>query len=328
MNNPAKWLRHSLCAVAVSLAATANAQQISMETVAPSSVAGIVPQTMASYWAKEGVDVQLSMNQTLTKSLLKMTQGALDSAIVPPNAYRALVNGKAPYAGMGGKGAALAQNVRSLFGIPASVYHAIVWNDSGIKSWGDAAGKRIFIGPPAGSANEQITAIVKAGGLSEDQYDAVKAPWGAAAQNFQDGQFDVLVSTYGLGSQALSELSLSRDIRLLSVKPENAEPPAGLGLVQTKIPAHTYPGQKNDNDVIAWQAVLMLAVKKDLSDDLAYELTKTYMENRQALAKGNPLLRELPTSNPLAGINAPLHPGALRYYREAGIAVPDALLPK
>lgn len=325
MHIPAKWLRRSLCFMAVSVAATVNAEQISMETVAPSSVAGIVPQTMASFWAKDGVDVQLSMNQTLTKSLLKMTQGALDSAVVPPNAYSALMDGRAPYAGMGEKGAALAQNVRSLFGIPASVYHAVVWNDSGIKSWADAEGKRIFIGPPAGSANEQITAIVKAGGLDEDQYEAVKAPWGAAAQNFQDGQFDVLVSTYGLGSQALSELSLSRDIRLLSVQPEAAEPPVGLGLVQRSIPAHTYPGQKNEADVIGWQAVLMLAVKKDMSDELAYELTKSYMENRQALADGNALLQELPSANPLAGVNAPLHPGALRYYREAGIEVPDSL---
>ncbi|WP_026291718.1 TAXI family TRAP transporter solute-binding subunit [Marinobacterium rhizophilum] len=327
MTNSAKWLRRSLCAVAVSLATTANAQQISMETVAPSSVAGIVPQTMASYWAKEGVDVQLSMNQTLTKSLLKMTQGKLDSAIVPPNAYNALVNGKAPYAGMGDQGAALAQKVRSLFSIPASVYHAIVWDDSGIKSWADAEGKRVYIGPPGGAANEQITAMVKAGGLNDDQYEAVKAPWGPAAQSFQDGQFDVLVSTYGLGSQALSELSMSRDIRLLSVLPEKGEPPAGLGLVPAKIPPHTYPGQKNDDEVIAWQAVLMLGVKTDMSDDLAYQLTKSYMENRQALADGNALLRELPTADPLAGVNAPLHPGALRYYREAGIEVPKALLP-
>jgi TRAP transporter TAXI family solute receptor len=227
---------------------------------------------------------------------------------------------------MGAQGAELAQNVRSLFSIPASIYHSIVWDDSGIKSFADVEGKDVFIGPPAGSANEQITAIVRASGLNEGQYDAVKAPWGVAAQNFQDGQFDVLISTYGLGSQAVSELSLSRDIRLLSVLPENAEPPAGLGLVRRDIPAHTYPGQQNEESVIAWQAVLMLAVRKDMSDDLAYQLTKSYIENRQVLAENNSLLQELPTANPLGGINAPLHPGALRYYREAGIEVPQELL--
>ncbi|GGO83440.1 C4-dicarboxylate ABC transporter [Marinobacterium nitratireducens] len=322
-----KWFRRSLCALAVGLAATAQAQQISMETGTPSSVSGLVSQTMASRWGEDGVDVQLSMNQTMTKSVLKIGQGKLDAAMIPPNALGALRAGTAPYLGLGDKGAAVADNIRALFSIPTSYYHAITWADSGIDSWADAAGKRVFIGPPGGAANAQITALADAGGLPEGQYDAVKAPWGSATQGFQDGQFDVLVMIYALGSQALSELSLSRDINLLSLTSEKAEPPEGLGLTRAAIPADTYPGQTNDADAVTWKTLMMMGVRRDLPDELAYQLTKSYVDRVGELAASNALLGELAGADPLAGLNARLHPGAARYYREKGIRIPENLLP-
>ncbi|NVK41112.1 MAG: TAXI family TRAP transporter solute-binding subunit [Oceanospirillaceae bacterium] len=328
MKNKAVWFRRGLCALAVSLAASAHAQQVSMETGTPSSVSGLVPQTMASYWARDGVEVQLSMNQTMSKSVLKLGQGALDAAMVPPNGLKALANGTEPYVGLGDKGVAMADNIRALFSVPTSIYHPMVWADSGIESWEDAAGKRIFIGPPGGAANAQIVALAESGGLSSGQYEAVKAPWGVAAQGFQDGQFDVLVMTYALGSQALSELSLSRNIRLLSLASDKAEPPEGLGLTPAVIPADTYPGQENADDSVTWQTLMMMGVRKDLSDDVAYQLTKSYFSHVNEMAKSNALLADLPKADPLKGLNAKLHPGAVRYYREAGIQVPDELLSK
>lgn len=312
---------------AVSMAA--HAAKISMESGGTNSVVGMTPQAMAPYWAKAGVDVQLALDQTLTRSLLKLAQGSLDSSVIPLPAYPALVRGVGPYAKMGDKAKALAPNVRSLFAFTASTYHPIVWADSGIEKWSDVKGKRVFIGPPAGAANAQIRGLVKAAsGLEEGKdYQGIKAPWGVAADNFRDGQYDVYIGSYAIGSQALVEMSLSRKIRVLSL-PNRNDPPASLGMAVATIPAKTYPGLVNTQDIIAWRTLMMLAVNKDMSDDVAYKLTKTYFESIPTLKAGNAALSVLNADDAFSGLVAPLHPGAVKYYKEAGRTVPAKLMPK
>lgn len=303
----------------------AQAEKIGMETASAQSVVGIMPQTMAANWAKVGIDVQLAMGQTLTKSLLKIAQGQLDTAVVPTPSYVNLAAGKGPYAQLGDKAKALAPNVRALWGFPASFYHAIVWADSGINSWADAKGKRVFIGPPAGAANAQITALAKAGGLAPGDYTPIKAPWGTATQNFQDGQFDVYVGSFGLGSQMLAELSVTRKIRFLPVP---GPAPAALGLTSATIPKGAYPGQVNKDDTPTWQTTMMVMARTSMAEDTAYKLTKAYFESVPAMARSNALLAHLNRADPFVGVSAPVHPGAVRYYNEAGIKVPDNLLAK
>lgn len=306
------------------------AAQVSMESATANSVVGLMPQAMAPIWAKKGLDVQLALDQTLTKSLLKMAQGSLDAAVVPPPAYADLKAAKGAYSKLGDKGAELAQNVRALWGFSASNYQPIVWADSAIKSWADVKGKRVYIGPPAGAGNAQITSLVlRASGYKDGtDYTPIKAPWGVAPQGFQDGQYDLLVIPTGTGASVITEMSLSRPIRILSL-PADANPPSDLGVIKSRIPKGTYKGQvNNDQDVITWQTVMMVMVKKSLSDDVAYQMTKTYVESRKSLAAGNAMLKELPDDNPFGGVIAPLHPGAAKYYKEAGIAIPAELMPK
>ncbi|WP_191600452.1 TAXI family TRAP transporter solute-binding subunit [Marinomonas algicola] len=332
MYNPKKVLRNGLCAVSMICASSfiasfSYAEKIGMETASSSSLLGMVPQAMAPYWSNSGVDVQLSLNQTLTKSLLKLGKGSLDSAVIPPPAFTALTKGVGPYAKMASKSKELSANVRGLFTIPGSYYHPITRADSGIKSWSEAKGKRVYIGPPAGAANMQVIALANAGGLAEGEYEPIKAPWGAATQSYQDGQFDVYVGTFGLGSQSVAELSLANDIRILGVPGDKMTPPEGLGMQAVQIPPNTYPGQVNESSVITWQTVMMMAVRKDISDDIAYTLTKDFIEHRLDLAESNSSFRDLPVTDYFAGVNAPLHPGAVRYYQEIGVGIPDKLMP-
>ena len=327
-----QW-RQALVGLGVVAAAMAPAwaAKVSMETATARSVVGLMPQSMASIWAENGVDVELALDQTLTKSLLKLGQGSLDTSVVPPPAYANLAKGKGPYVKMGAeKGKALSDNVRALWGFSASNYHPMVWADSGIETWADIKGKRVYIGPPAGAANAQIKALIKrASGYEEGKdYTGLKAPWGVATQGFKDGQYDLAVVPAGLGSQGITEIALARNIRILGM-PAGAVPPAALGMIAAKIPAGTYPGQVNNTeDQFSWQTVMMVMAKKDLSEETAYKLTKTYIENRTRLAKGNALLKELPTDDVLGGVIAPLHAGAARYYKEAGIAFPAEVAPR
>lgn len=326
--------------VAATLAAgatVAQAQSLSLEGGGAASLTGIVPQTYAQFAAEEGISLQVVLGQTLTRSALKLAAGRIDMAVVPPPAFGAMSRGVGPYADQGDQAKAMAENVRALFGFPGGTLHAITWADSGVEDWGDLAGKRVYIGPPAGAASGQIQGMITAasGGLAAgNDYEGVRAPWGAAQQSFQDGQFDVYVASAAVGSQALNELSLQREIRILGVPDEVLSTDAWTealtkgALVKTQIPAGTYSGNvTGDTDLTTAATSMMMAVHKDMDDDTAYALTKAYWENLESMMNANALMRTIDIDNRFGGTNAPLHPGAVRYYEEAGIEIPANLMP-
>lgn len=322
----------AFCIVGVS----ANAQSLSLEGGGSASLTGIVPQTYAQFAAEEDLSLQVVLGQTLTRSALKLAAGRIDIAVVPPGAYRTMSRGVGPYAQQAEQAKELAPNIRALFGFPAGTFHAITWADSGIESWGDVAGKRVYIGPPAGAASGQIKQLIAlgSGGLTDADYEGIRAPWGAAAQSFQDGQFDVYVASAAVGSQALNELSLQREIRILGIPEDVLGSDAWNTFLleaaqfESTVPAGTYSGQANgDSDQTSSASAMMMSVHKDMSDDQAYALTKAYWTNLEAMMNANALMRSINPDLPFAGMNAKLHPGAVRYYAEAGIAVPEALLP-
>lgn len=324
-------------AVAVT-AVSAQAQSLSLEGGGAASLTGIVPQTYAQFAAEAGIGLQVVLGQTLTRSALKLAAGRIDMATVPPSAFAAMMRGAGPYSEQGEQAKTMSENVRALFTFPAGTFHAVTWADSGIEDWGDLAGKRVYIGPPAGAASAQIQSLIQlaSGGLTADNgYEGVKAPWGAAQQSFQDGQFDVYVGSIAVGSQALNELSLQREIRVLGVPEEvlQSEPWANFlvekAQFESVIPAGTYSGQANgDADLTSTASAIMMSVTKDMDDDTAYTLTKAYWENLDAMKNANALMRSIEASKPFAGMNARLHPGAVRYYQEAGIDIPENVLPE
>ena len=91
------------------------------------------------------------------------------------------------------------------------------------------------------------------------------------------------------------------------------------------IPANTYPGQEDAVQTIAHPNVF--AVRADVPEESVYLITKTIWENLSALHEIHKATREMRIEAALGGLGAPLHPGAVRYYREIGLTIPDALLP-
>lgn len=328
-------------AAAAALSVTASAahsQSLSLEGGGAASLTGIVPQTYAQFAAEENISLQVVLGQTLTRSALKLAAGRIDAAVVPPPAFGAMSRGVGVYAETADQAKKLSDNVRALFGFPGGTFHAIAWSDSGIEDWADLEGKRVYIGPPAGAASGQMQGLVElaSGGLTAGEgYEGIRAPWSAAQQSFQDGQYDVYIASAAVGSQALNELSLQREISILGVPEEMVGTQAWADLLergaltQSVVPAGTYSGQTNgDADLMTVATSMMMAVHKDMDDDTAYAMTKAYWENLEAMMSANALMRSIDPEDPFGGMNAPLHPGAVRYYEEVGITIPDALMPQ
>lgn len=329
-------LNHCLAGTVLSLAAAfATAQTLTIEGGGAASTTGLVPQSFAPYAAKAGYNLQVVLNQVLTKSIMKVGAGKLDLSVAPPPAYLLMERGAGPYALQADTAKALAKNVRALFAFQGSTMHPVVWADSGITQWSDLKDKRIFVGPPAGAANSQSTGMVEsASNLKADaDYEPVKLPWGQATQSFQDGQYDLYIAFFPIGSQTITEMSLQRKIRILSIAPEVFDTPAfkayekRAGVSTVAIPANTYSSIENaDQTIHAVATAMMVIANASMPDETAYALTKAYWEALPQMKASNALLASQDDSKPLAGVTAKLHPGAIRYYQERGMTIPPKLL--
>lgn len=98
----------------------------------------------------------------------------------------------------------------------------------------------------------------------------------------------------------------------------------GNHLFRTVIPPGTYVGQGNPVNTVGQMNVL--AVTASLDEDVVYALTKTLYENLDYLAKVHPACRDVVLEKALDGLSVPLHPGAVRYYREKKISIPEHLI--
>lgn len=91
------------------------------------------------------------------------------------------------------------------------------------------------------------------------------------------------------------------------------------------IPANTYPGQKKPIKTIAQPN--FLGIRADVDADIVYKLTKTIYENLDYLYNIHKATKYMKLESALSGLPAPLHPGALKYYKEVGVKVPARMIP-
>jgi TRAP transporter TAXI family solute receptor len=92
------------------------------------------------------------------------------------------------------------------------------------------------------------------------------------------------------------------------------------------IPAGTYPGQDADVQTIAQPN--FLAVQDDVPEEDVYLITKTMYENLPFLNAIHAATKAMAIEKAIAGLPVPLHPGAIKYYKEVGISIPDHLMAK
>lgn len=282
---------------------------------------------------KADINLQVNEAQTLTKSVLKLGQGKIDLSIAPPVLVPWMQKGTRFYKKNPEAAKKAIDNVRLVIAYGAGVRHYMVWEDSGITEWSHLKGKRIFVGPPRGGASPVAIQSVKlnSGLVNKKDYREVRMPWNAGIQAMSDGKLDMFIRPAGVGAASIDQLGAKRKFRLLPVNPKAPGMDkfmAGDERVFVTIPAGTYKNQSNnDQDILADGFRHQLAVRKDLSDDLVYKITKTIFDNLPEMQKTAVTLRDITLEDPFSGGNIRLHPGAARFYMEAGKKIPAKLAP-
>jgi TRAP transporter TAXI family solute receptor len=168
-------------------------------------------------------------------------------------------------------------------------------------------------------------------GLDIDkQMSLFSAGYGPSAEALQNGQVEAINTPAGAPTGAVTKLfaAAADDISPLDVTDQQIEQVnGGLDLwTRYVIPAGTYPNLDQDWNTIAQPN--FLAVHADVDEEFVYLLTKTIYENLGFLQAIHKATLAMALNKALAGLPAPLHPGAVRYYREAGLDIPERLIAK
>jgi len=213
--------------------------------------------------------------------------------------------------------------IRALFPIPAQTIHWVVRRDGTIRDFADLAGQS-FIPGTRGTLGERVTEeTFQALGINKavQLIDSDAAGASAALKDKQIGGF-AIAGSFPL--PALVQLAKTTPIRLLSM-PASAIAKvhaADDSMMAIVIPRGTYSGIEHDVTTLALPAGAYTTLS--MSNATAYALTKAFWSQRLALAKKNSAWAAILPSK-LISLGVRLHPGALRYYREAGIPVPASL---
>ncbi|PLX34778.1 MAG: C4-dicarboxylate ABC transporter substrate-binding protein [Hyphomicrobiales bacterium] len=161
-------------------------------------------------------------------------------------------------------------------------------------------------------------------------YKLLYAGYGPSADAIANGQAAGGGIPSGPPTGAITKLFASNagKVALLNVTDEEMAKMDGGRKLWTRyvIKAGTYPGQDKDVNTIAQPN--FLAVNADVNEEHVYLLTKALYENLNFLQAIHKATKAMNIKSAVAGLPVPLHPGALRYYKEVGLAVPDHLMPK
>lgn len=215
--------------------------------------------------------------------------------------------------------------VRGLASLYANMVHIVALESSGITSLEDLRGKRVSIGAPGSGTEVNTAAILSANGISYDDIDEQRLNFNETADALANGDIDAGFWSVGAPTSSILNLATTQDIVIIALS--EAELEAAMGahatFAATTLPGGSYNGV--DADIAVLGIPNVLTVSSEMSDDLAYELTKAMFENIAELQAVHPAANETTIPFTMAATPIPLHPGALRYYDEVGADVPDAL---
>ncbi len=208
-------------------------------------------------------------------------------------------------------------NLSTLAAIYPNYVQIVASKESGIKTLADLKGKRLSVGAPKSGTELNARTILEAAGLSYDDLGKIEyLPFAESVELMKNRQLDATLQSSGLGVASLRDLANSVDINVVEVPAEVIEKIGSPYQVNT-IPANTYSGQ--DKDVVTASVINYLIVRPDMDEELVYQMTKRLFENLDQLAAAHASAKAIKLDKSTIVSPVPIHPGAMRYYKEKGI---------
>lgn len=214
--------------------------------------------------------------------------------------------------------------LRAVFSIHPESLTLLASEESGIRVLEDLAGKIVNIGDAGSGTRGNSIGILTAAGIDPDSdFQAEGLKPAEAAGMLQDGRIDAYFYTVGHPSASFKEAtSGGRKTRFIPIEgaPVDELISGNPYYAKSLIPvADNYPGAANSGDVPSFGVKATLCTSAGVSDEVVYAVTKEVFENLDDFKKLHPAYSLLTAEDMLTGLSAPLHPGAEKYFKEAGL---------
>jgi len=211
------------------------------------------------------------------------------------------------------------KNLRGLFnGFAPGVVHYAVLESSGIQNLADLKGKRIAVGPQGNSTSLFLEKVLNTLGYTWDDITPSYLSFSEGMQALADGKVDMAIASAGPPVSAVQELAATgKEFRLLNFDDDFRAKflEAYPYYIEYIIPKETY-NLPEDVTTVATQNMVM--INANLDEELVYKMTKAIFENLDSLKSAAPAAADITLEN-APKTDIPLHPGAERYYKEAGV---------
>ncbi|KJZ24659.1 TAXI family TRAP transporter solute-binding subunit [Tritonibacter mobilis] len=258
--------------------------------------------------------VTIEESQGSTQNVMEVRARGGDYVFTTPPVLVSLAQkGKGPF---DGKSAPQFDEIRALFPIPSLTMHFVMAGEGGAASLDDLEGQTLLLGKGSFGATEGEKYLTLFG--LADKVEIADAELSNAVAALKNGQIGAFVTAGSFPAPNVVEAAASTPVRLVSLTPEQVAETKRTKLV---IPAGTYAGQTEDVTTTSLPVAAFTTTKMD--EDTAYQLTRTYWEQKAEMADTSAWWNGV-TEELMANITTPLHPGAVRYYEEAGFTLSDA----
>lgn len=218
------------------------------------------------------------------------------------------------------------KKLRALANLYPEHIHVVVRKDSPFQKVTDLKGKRIGIGLQASGAKVGAVLLLEAHNMKENvDYKAEYLNSQQSIDRMRDNQLEAMITVTGYPQGAISELASTVGARLLPIGPEIAAAIKQKApfYYNEKIPAGVYEGISVDTPTVAVGAQWL--VSADVDEELVYGITKALWNknSRKLFDNGHAKGKAIQQERALDAVGIPLHPGAARYYKEAGMKLPE-----
>jgi len=328
---PTKFIRSIsavLGIVAIGIASNSQADLYRVTSIAPGMSPFVVNTAIAKIVGKHvpGVDMQVRATGAATRHIVEAAQGKVDFLFSSSIINLLMMKNLGPYKNME-NAPELEKNIGMIFSYQIGPYHYITRADSGIEKLEDIAGRKIFAGPPGGAAKRVCLGNIKdaSGLVGGKDFEAVDFGFDAAIQAFQDDKIDVIVLSTNVPSSSVSQFALTKKIRLIDIDVTKLKINPLIGRTINVIAPDAYgDNQANTSPVRTHGALVNFSARMDLDEEVVYQVTKAIWEHVDELHEAAAWMKDtVSLENALELIPMRLHPGAERYYREIGMAIPE-----
>jgi TRAP transporter TAXI family solute receptor len=246
-----------------------------------------------------------------------MRSGELDMGIVQSDIQYKALKGE----GEEFQAAGPFEDLRALFSVHPEPFTVVARADSGIETFDDLKGKRVNVGNPGSGQRSTMEVLMNAKGWTMADFAlASELKSAEQAQALADNKIDAIAFTVGQPSGTIQEATTPVDARQIpDTGPEDDDRVAdNPNYSKAIIPGGMYRGTDSDTETFGVRATFVTTA--EVPDEVIYEVVKTVFENFEDFKKLHPAFANLTKEEMVtAALSAPLHPGAERYYKEAGL---------